>query len=166
MAINATLPPPREHHGSDPTTDRQRKRKLSPWSTALWRRAMIIASIRDARCDPFGADETWLLPKVEWWPPESPPVRPATEGRWTMPISRLARTTFDHARRQAALGLFRLASSILRRATDLFQRRQIARVALRVALAAAKLLERSAGVLLLGMSRPKNQQDRGRTDPS
>ena len=83
-----------------------------------------------------------------------------------MPINRLAKATFDYARRRAALGLFRLASYILRGATDLFQRRQIARVALRCALAATKLLERSAGVLLLGMSRPKDQQDRGRTDPS
>jgi hypothetical protein len=91
---------------------------------------------------------------------------PATEGRWTMPINHLAKATFDYARRRAALGLFLLASFILRRATDLFQRRRIARVDLRVALAAAKLLERCAGVLLLGMSWPKDRSDRGRTDPS
>jgi hypothetical protein len=89
---------------------------------------------------------------------------PATEGRWTMPISHLAKATFDYARRRAALGLFLLASFILRRATDLFQRRRIARVDLRVALAAAKLLERCAGVLLLGMSWPKDRS--GRTDRS
>jgi hypothetical protein len=81
-----------------------------------------------------------------------------------MPINRLARATFDYARRSAALGLFRLASFILRRATDLFQRRRIARADLGAALAAAKLLERCGGVLLLGMSRPQDQSDRGKTD--
>jgi hypothetical protein len=83
-----------------------------------------------------------------------------------MPSNHLAKATFDYVRRRAALGLFRLASLILRRATDLFQLRQIARVDLRVALSAAKLLERCGGVLLLGMRRPEDQSDRGRTDRS
>jgi hypothetical protein len=165
MSVNASFLP-REHRGSDTTAAEQSKRRLSPRSMDLWRRAMIIASMRDARSDPFAVNETWLLSSVEWWPPVSPPVRPATEGRWTMPISRLAKATFDYARRRAALGLFLLASCILRRATDLFQRRRIARVDLRVALSAAKLLERCAGVLLLGMSWSKDQSVRGRTDPS
>jgi hypothetical protein len=132
----------------------------------LWQRALIVAATREARSDPFATDETWLLHNVEWRPPVSPPVRPVTKGRPTMPISHLAKATFDHARRRAALGLFRLASLILRRATDLFQQRRIARFALRVVLAATKLLERCAAVLLLGTNRPKDQRDRGRTDPS
>jgi hypothetical protein len=165
MVISTTFLAPRGHCGSDTTAGNQRDRGLPSWA-APWRRALIIASMRDARSDPFAVDETWLLPSVEWWPPVSPPVRPATEGRWTMPISHLGKATFDYVRRRAALGLFRLASLILRRATDLFQRRRIARVDLRVALAAAKVLERCAGVLLLGMSWPKDQSDRGRTDPS
>jgi hypothetical protein len=83
-----------------------------------------------------------------------------------MPINHLAKAAFDHARRRAALGLFRIASMILRRATDLFERRRIARDALRVAVVAARLLERCAGLLLLGMSWRKDQPQRGRTDPS
>jgi hypothetical protein len=166
MVISTTFLSPRGHNGSDTTTGEQPERTLFPCSAALWRCALIIASLRDARSDPFAVGETWLLPSIEWQPPESPPARPVTGWRRTMPISHLAKATFDHARRRAALGLFRLASLILRRATDLFQRRQIARVALRVALAAAKLLERSAGVLLLGTSRPKDQPDRGKTGQS
>jgi hypothetical protein len=164
MSTDATFLPTRERRGSNTMAGRQCERRPSPWSSDLWRRAMIIASMRDHRSDPFAVHETWLLSSVEWWPPVSPPVRPVTEGRWTMPINRLARATFDYARRSAALGLFRLASFILRRATDLFQRRRIARVDLRVALSAAKFLERCAGVLLLGMSRPKGQPDRGSAD--
>jgi hypothetical protein len=155
MVMGATFLPSRGHGGPDPTAGGR-----------LSRRALIIASLRDARSDPFAVDETWLLPSVAWWPPPSPPVRPATEGRWIMPVSHLAKATFDHARRRTALGLFRLASLILRRATDRFQRRWIARVHLRVALAAAKLLERCGGVLLLGISWTKDQPDRGRKDTS
>jgi hypothetical protein len=70
-----------------------------------------------------------------------------------MPIIRSARSGFDSARRCGALALFRLASSLLRGATDLFQRRRIARMDLRVALAAARLLQRCAGMLLLGLGR-------------
>jgi hypothetical protein len=163
MVISTTVIP-RGYSRSD--TVGQGERGLPSWSAALWRRALIIASMRDARSDPFAVDETWLLPSIEWQPPESPPARPVTEGRWTMPISHLAKATFDHGRRRAALGLFRLASLILSRATDLFQQRRIARAALAAALAAAKLLERCGGVLLLGMSRPKDQPDRGRTGQS
>jgi hypothetical protein len=165
MLIDATIFSPRRDGGSDATAG-QGKRRLPAWSIGPWRRALIIASMRDARSDPFAVDETWLLPSVEWQPPESPPARRVTGGRPTMPISHLAKATFDHARRRAALGLFRLASLILRRATDLFQRRRIPRVVLGGVLAATKLLERCAGVLLLGMSRPKDQPDRGRTGPS
>ena len=165
MVISTTVLP-RGPNRSDATVGGQGERGPPPRSAALWRRAIIIASLRDARADPFAVDETWLLPNVEWWPPVSPPVRPATKGRWTMPISHLAKATFDYVRHRAALGLFRLASLILRYATDLFQRRRIARVNLVVALSAAGLLERCAGVLLLGMSRPQDQPDRSRTDPS
>jgi hypothetical protein len=70
-----------------------------------------------------------------------------------MVIIRSAKSAFDNARRWGALALFRLASTLLRRATDLFQRRRIARADLHVALATARLLERCAGVLLLGLGR-------------
>jgi hypothetical protein len=166
MSNNAIFLSSRQHGGAGATAGAQSKRWPPAWSTGSWRRALIIASMRDDRSDPFAVDETWLLTSVEWRPPVPLPVRPMTEGRRTMPITQLAKATFDHGRRRAALGLFRLASLILRRATDLFQRHQIARVNLGVALAAAKLLERCAGVLLLGIGRRGDQPDRGRTDPS
>jgi hypothetical protein len=70
-----------------------------------------------------------------------------------MSIIPAAKSVFDSARRWGALVLFRLASTLLRRATDLFQRGRIARFDLRVALATARLLERCAGVMLLGLRR-------------
>jgi hypothetical protein len=164
MSINATFLLPREHRGSDPTRGRRRKRGPPLWSADPSWRAIIIASMRDARSDPFAVDETSMWSNSEWRPVALPSDRPATQRRWTMPVIRLAQSVLDPMRRRGALGLFRLASLILRRATDLFQRRRIARADLGAALAAAKLLERCGGVLLLGMSRPQDQSDRGKTD--
>jgi hypothetical protein len=79
--------------------------------------------------------------------------RPVTQRRWTMPTISSAQCAFDNARRRGALALFRLASTVLRGATDLFQKHRISRVDLRVVLATAKLLERCAGLLLLGLGR-------------
>jgi hypothetical protein len=70
-----------------------------------------------------------------------------------MPIIDSAKSAFDHARRRGALGLFRLASSILRKGLSLYERRMISRVDLRVALSTARFLERLAGTLLLGSGR-------------
>ncbi|HEY6259496.1 MAG TPA: hypothetical protein VIY51_27265 [Xanthobacteraceae bacterium] len=70
-----------------------------------------------------------------------------------MPLKIPTRSAFDQARRWAALGLLRLASLVLRKSLDLYQTRNISRVDLRIALSAARLLERSGGVLLLGLKR-------------
>jgi hypothetical protein len=81
-------------------------------------------------------------------------------------IIRSANSVFRDMRHRGALGLFRLASTILRRATNRYQRRRIARGHLRVALSTARLLERSAGALLLGLRQGQDQSDRGRIDRS
>jgi hypothetical protein len=60
MSINATFLLPREHRGSDLTRGRRLKRGLPLWSADLSWRAIIIASMRDARSDPFAVDETWM----------------------------------------------------------------------------------------------------------
>jgi hypothetical protein len=77
-----------------------------------------------------------------------------------MSIFRLAKSTFDFARSRGAIGLFRLARFILRRGTDLYQRRVISGVDLGVALSTAKLLDRLAETLLLGLRRHRDWSDR------
>jgi hypothetical protein len=161
MSINATFLPPREHRGSDPS--QRLKRGLPLWSADLSSRAIIIAPmrapVRHARSDPFAVDETWMGSNSEWRPVALPSDRPTTQRRSTMPVIPLAQSVLDPMRRRGALGLFRLASSILRRATHLYQRRRIARSHLRVALSTARLLERSASALLLGSRRRQDQSE-------
>ena len=76
-----------------------------------------------------------------------------------MPLIDSAKSALEHARRWAALGLFRLASSILRKGLGLYERQRISRVNLGVALSTARLCERSAGVLLLGLGRHHPHDD-------
>jgi hypothetical protein len=67
-----------------------------------------------------------------------------------MPTIRTANSALGHVRRWCARGLFQLASSILRRAINLYERRTIPPVVLRVALFAVRCLERSAALLMFG----------------
>jgi hypothetical protein len=61
-----------------------------------------------------------------------------------------AKSALDHARRSGARALFRLASSILRRSINLYERRMVPPVVLRAALSGVRFLERSAAVLVFG----------------
>jgi hypothetical protein len=70
-----------------------------------------------------------------------------------------AKSALDHARRSGARGLFRLASSILRRSIHLYERRMIPPVVLRGALSTVRLLERSAA-LWFGR-RPYDDHEKG-----
>ena len=65
-----------------------------------------------------------------------------------MPIIPAAKSAFDQARRSGARRLFWLASSILRRSINLYERRMVPPVVLRVALSAVRFLERSAALLM------------------
>ena len=67
-----------------------------------------------------------------------------------MPTIRAARSALGHARRCGARCLFRLASCILRRSVDLYERRVIPPIVLRMALWGVRCLERSAAVLVFG----------------
>ena len=67
--------------------------------------------------------------------------------------------TFDHARRYSALGLLRSANGILRNGFDLYRRRHISRVGLRVVLSIARLLERSALLVMFGPKTGRDHQD-------
>jgi hypothetical protein len=67
-----------------------------------------------------------------------------------MPTIRAAKSALDHARRWCARGLSRLASSILRRSINLYERCMVPPVVLRVALYAVRVLERSAALLMFG----------------
>jgi hypothetical protein len=61
-----------------------------------------------------------------------------------------AKSALDHACRWCARGLFRLASYILRRSINLYERRTIPPIVLRAALFAVRCLERSAALLMFG----------------
>jgi hypothetical protein len=62
----------------------------------------------------------------------------------------LIRAAIANARRWGAIGVFRLASSILRCAMILHRQRRISRSALQNALSATRLLERVGALLALG----------------
>src|ERR1700675_4660826 len=78
--------------------------------------------------------------------------------RWPCPASHLPahdgwgviRAAVEGARRWVAIGLFRLASSILRYAMMLHRQRRISRSDLRTVLSATRLLERARALLALG----------------
>jgi hypothetical protein len=67
-----------------------------------------------------------------------------------MPTTRPTKSALGDARRWGARGLFRLASSLLRRSINLYERRMAPPVVLRVALFAVRFLERSAALLMFG----------------
>ena len=83
-------------------------------------------------------------------------------GRWRTPRIAWVWSALNHARRCTALRLFRLASLVLRKGLSLYERRMISRARLGAALAMAKLLERSAGVLLLGLTHSQTHARRTR----
>lgn len=89
---------------------------------------------------------------------ENPRGARATNSQ-SMSIANRIGFTFDHARRYSALGLFRLANYILRKGFDLYRRRHISRVDLRVVLSIARLLERSALVVMFGLKTDRDQRD-------
>src|ERR1700736_2829800 len=70
----------------------------------------------------------------------------------------LIRASIANARRWGAIGVFRLASSILRCAMILHRRRRISRRGLQNILSATRLLERAGALLALGRRRRKHQE--------
>jgi hypothetical protein len=68
------------------------------------------------------------------------------------------RAAIENARRWGAIGVFRLASSILRCAMILHRRRRISRRGLQNALSATRSLERLGALLALGRRWRKHQQ--------
>src|ERR1700682_3741087 len=68
------------------------------------------------------------------------------------------RAAVEGARRWGAIGLFRLASSILRYAMMLHRQRRISRSDLRTALSATRMLERAGALLALGRRWRKRQE--------
>jgi hypothetical protein len=68
------------------------------------------------------------------------------------------RAAVEGARRWVAIGLFRLASSILRYAMMLHRQRRISRSDLRTALSATRMLERAGALLALGRRWRKRQE--------
>jgi hypothetical protein len=72
------------------------------------------------------------------------------------------RAAVEGARRWVAIGLFRLASSILRYAMMLHRQRRISHSDLRIALSATRMLERAGASLALGRrwrKRPEFEKD-------
>jgi hypothetical protein len=63
------------------------------------------------------------------------------------------RAALENARRWAAIGTFRLASRLLRRATLLHRQRRISHNCLRTVLSGTRLLERLGALLALGRRR-------------
>ncbi len=74
-----------------------------------------------------------------------------------MPHIARAQSALGLARRRAALGLLRLASLLLRKGLSLYQREKISKIDLCVALSTARLLQRSAGILLRARSHAQRQ---------
>jgi hypothetical protein len=68
----------------------------------------------------------------------------------------MVRSILDGTRRLSALGLFRLGSSVLRSAINLYRHDLISISGLHGALSAANLLERSAAALSFGRKRGRN----------
>ena len=70
----------------------------------------------------------------------------------------MIRAAVEGARRWGAIGLFRLASSVLRYAMMLHRQRRISPSDLRTVLSATRLLERAGALLALGHRRRKHQE--------
>src|ERR1700736_5611636 len=73
-------------------------------------------------------------------------------------VGRVIRVSIADARRWGAIGVFRLASSILRCAMILHRQRRISRRGLQNALSATRLLERLGALLALGRRWRKRQE--------
>ena len=69
----------------------------------------------------------------------------------------MIRAAVEGARRWGAIGLFRLANSILRYAMMLHRQRRISRSDLRTVLSATRVLERAGALLALGRRWRKRQ---------
>src|ERR1700726_1372013 len=86
--------------------------------------------------------------------------------RWPRPASHfptrdgwgLIRAPIENARRWGAIGVFRLASRILRYAMILHRQRRISRRGLQTVLSATRLLERVGALLALGRRWRKHQE--------
>ena len=74
-----------------------------------------------------------------------------------MCIARLLRLATAGMRRRAALGLFRLASMVLRSTTHLYERQLIPRAGVKAALAVSGVLERGARALLPGLHQGRHR---------
>ena len=70
----------------------------------------------------------------------------------------MIRAAVEGARRWGAIGLFRLASRILRYAMMLHRQRRISRSDLRTVLSATRVLERAGALLALGRRWRKRQE--------
>src|SRR6202022_3565487 len=73
-------------------------------------------------------------------------------------VGRVIRASIANARRWGAIGVFRLASSILRCAMILHRQRRISRRGLQNVLSATRLLERVGALLALGRRWRKRQE--------
>ncbi len=73
-------------------------------------------------------------------------------------VGRVIRASIASARRWGAIGVFRLASSILRCAMILYRQRRISRRGLQTVLSATRLLERLGALLALGRRFRKRQE--------
>src|SRR5258708_5818199 len=88
--------------------------------------------------------------------------------RWPCPASHfpacdgwgVIKAAIEGARRWGAIGLFRLASSILRCAMILHRQRRISPKGLRTVLSGTRLLERLGALLALGRRRRKSQESK------
>jgi hypothetical protein len=69
------------------------------------------------------------------------------------------RSTVGSARRSGARALFGFANCILRGSIGLYERHMIASIVLRAALAAVRILERSAAILLFGYRSQRRRRD-------
>jgi P-type Mg2+ transporter len=81
-----------------------------------------------------------------------PPWRQYRSRRWDMRSIDQIRSTLGSVRRAGARALFRFANCVLRRSVGLYERHMIPPIVLRAALAAVRVLERSAAILLFGYS--------------
>src|ERR1700724_1577583 len=96
-------------------------------------------------------DRVAWLPYRRWWP--CPASHFPTGDGWGLITASIA-----NARRWGAIGVFRLASSILRCAMILHRQRRISRRGLQNVLSATRLLQRAGALMALGRRRRKRQE--------
>src|ERR1700682_2812999 len=118
---------------------------------------MAHAASRPAAARAPFACISYLDDRVAWLP---------YRRRWPCPASHfpigdgwgLIRASIANARRWSAIGVFRLASSILRCAMILHRQHRISRSDLRTVLSATRLLQRFGALLALGRRWRKRQE--------